>query len=324
LENYGLKAPIAFMIFNRPDTTAAVFAEIAKARPDKLLVVADGPREDHPTDHEKCRQARAIIELVDWECEVHKNYSPVNLGCRRRVSSGLDWVFDTVERAIILEDDVVPHPTFFRFCDELLDKYAEDERVGAICGCNFQNGRKRGLYSYYFSRYAHVWGWASWARAWKYYDVGMQLWEEARDEGYLRSMIPKEQTFNYWTATFQTAYEDKISSWAYPWQFARWLNHMLAVLPQVNLISNIGFGEEATHTRDPFSELADKAVSSMDFPLIHPPFVVRHEPADRYTDKKQFHFPGLWSKFRRVIQLIRNRDFRVLFGKIAARLKLVI
>lgn len=128
MENDGLKAPIAFMIFNRPNTTAAVFAGIAKARPDKLLVVADGPVEDHPTDHEKCRQARAIIELVDWECEVHKNYSPVNLGCKRRVSSGLDWVFDTVGRAIILEDDVVPHPTFFRFCDELLDKYADDAR----------------------------------------------------------------------------------------------------------------------------------------------------------------------------------------------------
>jgi hypothetical protein len=152
----------------------------------------------------------------------------------------------------------------------------------------------------------------------------MQLWEVARDEGYLTGMIPKDKTLNYWTATFQAVYEGKIDTWDYQWTFSRWLNHMLAVLPQVNLISNIGFGEEATHTRDPFSELAYKALSSMDFPLIHPPFVVRHEPADRYTDELQFHVPGLRSKISCVSRLIRNRNFRILLGKIAARLTLLV
>ncbi|MGO9566318.1 MAG: glycosyltransferase family 2 protein [Desulfomonilaceae bacterium] len=345
-ESHVLKSPVAFLIFNRPDTTARVFAEIAKARPAKLLVVADGPREDNPADYEKCQQARAIIDQVDWECEVHNNYSPANLGCKRRISSALDWVFDTVEKAIILEDDVLPNPTFFRYCDELLEKYAEDERVGAICGCNFQNGRKRDRYSYYFSRYPHVWGWATWAHAWKHYDVDMQLWEAALAEGYLRGMFRNEHTLEYWTATFQAVYEGKIDTWDYQWAFACWLNNMLAVLPQVNLITNIGFGEEATHTADPFSETAGKTASSMTFPLVHPPFVMRHETADEYTDEQQFYLPGwrnvsnaecplcklrerccsgqVWTKIRRVIQLIRKRDFRVLFGKIAARLKLEI
>jgi hypothetical protein len=324
MSSYSVKSPVSFLIFNRPDTTARVFAKIAIARPSKLLVVADGPRDGHPEDYERCQQARAIIDQVDWDCEVHKNYSTVNLGCKRRVSSGLDWVFNTVERAIVLEDDVLPDQTFFRYCDELLERYAEDERVGTISGCNFQNGQKRGLYSYYFSRYTHVWGWASWARAWKHNDVDMQLWPVVRKEEYLRGMIPNEQTLDYWTATLQTVYEGKIDTWDYQWQFACWLNHMLAVLPQVNLISNIGFGKEATHTADPFSAVADRITSSMDFPLVHPPFVMRHELADRYTDTQQFHVPSLWSKIRRVSNLIRSRNFRILFGKIATRLKLEI
>ncbi len=155
---YQVETPVAFLVFNRPDLTARVFAEIAKVRPKKLLVVADGPRPKRPEDSEKCAAVRSIIDQADWDCEVLKNYSDTNLGCRHRVSSGLNWVFDTVDRAIILKDDVLPHPTFFRFCDELLDRYADDERVGAICGCNFQDGMKRGPCSYYFSRYNHVWG----------------------------------------------------------------------------------------------------------------------------------------------------------------------
>lgn len=121
MSNYQLKTPVAFVIFNRPDTTKKVFAEIAKARPPKLLVIADGPRADHLDDAEKCTTARAIIDRVDWDCEVLTNYSDINMGCKRRVSSGLDWVFDIVEEAIILEDDCLPHPTFFRFCEELLE-----------------------------------------------------------------------------------------------------------------------------------------------------------------------------------------------------------
>src|SRR5665648_587346 len=169
MSNFQLKTPVAFIIFNRPETTRRVFAEIAKARPTKLLVIADGPRATHPDDAEKCAVVRAIIDGVDWDCEVLKNYSDVNLGCKRRVSSGLDWVFDTVEEAIILEDDCLPHPTFFRFCEEMLAKYRDDKRIAMISGDNFQFGKKRTEYSYYFSRYTHIWGWASWRRAWDNY-----------------------------------------------------------------------------------------------------------------------------------------------------------
>ena len=157
-ENWQLTTPVVFVIFNRPDTTAKVFEAIRQAKPPKLLVIADGARIDKPGEAKKCAAARAIINQVDWQCEVLTNYSDVNLGCRKRVSSGLDWVFEQVEEAIILEDDCLPHPTFFRYCQELLEKYRDDEHIMMISGNNFQFGRKRNEYSYYFSHYSHIWG----------------------------------------------------------------------------------------------------------------------------------------------------------------------
>jgi hypothetical protein len=165
MADFQLTTPVAFLIFNRPDTTAKVFEAIRQAKPPKLLVVADGPRPDRPDDIEKCKAARGVVEQVDWDCEVLRNYSDVNLGCKKRVSSGLDWVFNTVEEEIILEDDCLPHPTFFRFCEELLDYYRHDERIMVISGDNFQFGRNCTEYSYYFSRYNHCWGWSTWRRS---------------------------------------------------------------------------------------------------------------------------------------------------------------
>lgn len=154
--DWRLTTPVAFLVFNRPDTTIRVFEEIRRARPPKLLVVADGARADRPGEAEKCAQVRAIVEQVDWECGVLKNYADDNMGCKRRISSGLDWVFANVEEAIILEDDCLPHPSFFRFCEELLRRYRDDERVMMISGDNFQFGKKRTDYSYYFSKYPHI------------------------------------------------------------------------------------------------------------------------------------------------------------------------
>lgn len=190
MTNWQLQTPVVFFIFDRPDTTARVFAEIARGKPPKLLLVADGPRPDHPGEAEKCAAARAVVEQVDWPCEALTDYAETNLGCRRRVSSGLDWVFATVEEAIILEDNCLPHPTFFRFCEELLERYRDDERVMRISGGNHKFGRKIGTDSYYFTRYAHVWGWASWRRAWRYYDVNMKSWMSATDKRAFLDVFP--------------------------------------------------------------------------------------------------------------------------------------
>lgn len=282
-----LQTPVAFIIFNRPETTERVFAEIAKAKPQKLLVIADGPRADRPEEAERCRAARAIIDKVDWDCEVLTNYSEVNLGCKRRISSGLDWVFDTVEEAIILEDDCLPDPSFFRFCEELLEKYRDDERIGIISGDNFQFGRRRTEYSYYFSRYPHIWGWASWRRAWKNYDVEMKLWPEIRDGKWLGDLLETKKSRWYWKHTFDMVYKGKIDTWDYQLTFHCWTQNALSVVPNVNLISNIGFGRDAVHTKVK-NIFAEMQTEPMGDPIMHPAFILRDSRADRFVEDKMF------------------------------------
>jgi hypothetical protein len=306
MADFQLTTPVAFLIFNRPDTTARVFEAIRQAKPPKLLVVADGPRPDRPDDVEKCKAARAIIDKVDWDCAVLTNYSDLNLGCKNRVSSGLDWVFSLVEEVIILEDDCLPHPSFFRFCQDLLDYYRDDERIMAISGDNFQLGRKRTEYSYYFSRYNHIWGWASWRRAWQYYDVKMRLWQEIRDCNWLEYILGEGQSVKYWTKIFQSAYDGKIDTWGYRWTFACWIQNGLTILPNVNLVSNIGFGEGATHTSSSKSKVANLPVEEMIFPLKHPPFLLRHVEADDFTHNNIFYVSLLSSLSRKLAKVFIN------------------
>jgi hypothetical protein len=282
-----MNVPVALIIFNRADTTARVLAEIAKARPSKLLVIADGPRADHPDDAEKCLAARAAIDRVNWDCEVLTNYSEVNLGCGARPSSGLDWVFENVAEAIILEDDCLPHPTFFPFCAELLERHRDDERVMMISGDNFQFGRKRTQYSYYFSRYTHTWGWATWRRAWRYFDREIKLWPALRETPWLLDALGDERAADYWGQLFDRM-EQMPSVWDYQWAFACWSQSGLTILPNTNLISNIGWGEDATHTKLADNPSANIPTSEMLFPLEHPPYVVRDREADQFTFERLF------------------------------------
>jgi hypothetical protein len=304
---WKVKTPVAFIIFNRPETTEKVFAEIAKAKPPKLLVIADGPRPDRPDEKEKCTETRAIIDRVDWDCEVLTNYSDVNLGCKMRVSSGLDWVFDTVEEAIILEDDCLPHPTFFRFCEELLEKYRDDERIAMISGDNFQFGKKRTDFSYYFSRYTHIWGWASWRRAWNNYDVNMAAWPEICDEQWLCDCLQNKKVVRYWTKVFENVFQGKIDTWDYQWIFACWIQSALTILPNQNLVSNIGFSSGATHTNR-HTQYAEMSTTPMKFPLSHSSYILRDEKADMITEKNMFSshplFPRAIDKFKTIINLI--------------------
>jgi len=304
MTKWKLDTPVAFIIFNRPDTTAQVFAEIARAQPPRLLVIADGARSDRPGEAELCAATRAIIEGVDWDCEVKTQYADRNMGCRQRVSSGLDWVFDNTEAAIILEDDCLPDPSFFRFCEELLERYRDDERIAQISGDNFQFGRRRSADSYYFSRFNHIWGWASWRRAWKNYDVSMAAWPQARNEGWLQDILGDSHQARYWTKVFQRVVNGEIDTWDYQWVFASWVSNALTIIPNTNLISNIGFGPAATHTtRD--SQFANMRTEAMKFPLRHPGFVIRDTQADQATFKRVLN-PSLaaraLSELKRVIQ----------------------
>ena len=291
MSDWQLKTPVAFIIFNRPDTAEQVFAEIAKARPTKLLVIADGPRENRAGETEKCAATRAIIDRVDWDCEVLTNFSDRNLGCKRRVSSGIDWVFEQVEEAIILEDDCLPDPTFFRYCQELLERYRHDQRIGLISGDNFQFGRRRNDDSYYFSKYVHIWGWATWRDRWTgSYDVSMARWPRIRDGGWLADIVGNEREAAFWNKIFERVYRGGIDTWDYQWVFANWVEGRSTILPATNLISNIGFDANATHTTGD-SELANLASHPVTFPLKHPVGVIRNMQADAYSEKKCFQIP---------------------------------
>lgn len=283
-----MQTPVVLIIFNRPEAAEKVLAKIREAQPPRLFVIADGPRQNRVSELENCRAARAIIERVDWNCQVLTNFAEKNLGCQRRISSGLDWVFAQTEEAIILEDDCVPHPDFFRFCEELLDRYRDDRRVMHIGGTNYQFGRRRFPYSYYFSRYNHCTGWATWRRAWNYFDVEMTLWPELRDRGLLNDILSDARAVADWQRAFQMVYEKRIDSWAYCWTLSCWAQSGLTVLPGVNLISNIGFNAQGLHTRNRYSKFANMVVQELEFPLQHPPFIVRDNEADSYTQRNNF------------------------------------
>lgn len=282
-----METPVTFIIFKRPQTTEKVFQAIRQVKPKKLFVIADGPRTDRPGEAEKCEASRAIIDRVDWECEVIKNYADTNLGCATRVSSGLDWVFSKVEQTIILEDDCIPHNSFFRFSEELLEKYQNDTRISSISAQNVQAGQPRTNYSYYFSRYSHCWGWATWKRAWQHYDLNIKLWQEVQAQNLLHDILLDSKAVNYWRRTFQTIYDNPTGiTWDYQWTFACWMQGSLSITPNVNLVANVGVGADATHfTSDKEFSFINLPTQSMEFPLKHPPYIIRNVEADTFTQK---------------------------------------
>lgn len=272
-----LATPVVFIIYKRPATTQRVFEVIAQARPSTLLVVADGPRAHE--DAAPCAAVRAIINAVDWDCEVLTEYADANLGLKRRVSSGLDWAFAQVDEAIILEDDCLPDVTFFRFCEELLARYRDEPGIMHISGDNFLKGRVPIDASYYFSRYPHVWGWATWKRAWQHCDVDMELWKDSATRQGVLSQFRSRNERNFWRYTWARAAAGKLDTWDAQWAFACLARGGLSLLPDRNLVSNIGAGVDATHTRR--RRLTDAMPTyPMDFPLRHPSAIVRHEAAD--------------------------------------------
>lgn len=295
-----LQTPVALFIFNRPQATQRVFAEIARAKPRHLLIVADGPRTAE--EAEQCAAARAIINQVDWDCELLTDLAETNLGCKLRMFSGLNLAFTRYEEAIILEDDCLPQPSFFRFCAELLEHYRHEPRVMLISGNNFLPPRlqRRVRDSYYFSQIPHTWGWASWRRVWELYDLQIERWPGLRASDWLarRSSDPRFKT--YWERVFDESFRRKTNAWDFQMTFTCWLHEGLSALPRVNLVSNIGFGDDATHTKDPHSLFANWPVGELPFPLKHPTQLERSVAADEFTFRQNFlgqtEPPPLWQR----------------------------
>jgi hypothetical protein len=282
---HPLKTAVLFLIFNRPDTTKQVFEAIRKAKPPRLYVAADGPRAEKAGEAEKVEQVRRIATQVDWNCEIKTLFRDKNLGCRVGVSSAIDWFFENEEEGIILEDDCLPNQSFFWFCDELLERYRDDTRVMQICGSNFLNGWQRNDESYYFSQYGPIWGWASWRRAWAYYDVHMKLWPEVKEKKVYLDFCDGKREISYRLNLYDKLFAGEIDTWDYQWGFAKMINSGLSVTPNVNLISNIGFGREGTHVTIGDSLFANMRTIAIHFPLKHPKFICR----DRISDKRYFN-----------------------------------
>jgi hypothetical protein len=292
-----LGSPILFLIFNRPDTTRRVFEVIRRVKPRKLFIAADGPRPNKEGEMQRCLDTRRVVSEVDWDCEVQTLYREQNLGCGLAVSQAISWFFEHVDQGIILEDDCLPDPSFFTFCSHLLDYYKDEEEVMHISGNNFQNGIRRGEASYYFSRYVHVWGWATWKRAWTKYDFKLCTFEN-REE--LRALVRDNQELTYWENAFTAVKRGDIDTWDIQWVHAVWKNEGLAILPNVNLVSNIGFGEYATHTfeENPLVKLKADSIQT----VTHPATKTINSEADRYFFRNILSPPpSLWSMVRQFV-----------------------
>jgi FkbM family methyltransferase len=272
-----MNTAVVFIIFRRPEATRRVWERIRAARPRQLFVIADGGR--NADEWRKCNAARELVAEVDWPCAVHRNYADINLGCRERVFSGLDWVFAQVEEAIILEDDCLPDPTFFRFCEELLARYRDDARVMTIGGHNFQQGRRYGSTSYYFTAYAYIWGWATWRRAWRLCDKQMSGWPAFMSTGRIGHYFPTPEERSHWTAILDRAYHGEWA-WGHRWWFTQLAHAACGICPQVNLVENIGFGDDSTHTGITSAGVLPLKAQAISLPLRHAEVVTPCRKAD--------------------------------------------
>jgi hypothetical protein len=291
----SLDIPVLFVIYRRPGATRRVFEAIAAAQPRRLFLSADGPAT--MGDREACDDTRAIVSRIDWECEVSRDFSDRNLGLNRRMISAIDWVFRESESAIVIEDDCLPHPDFFRFCSLMLERYRHDARVLHVSGECYR--AERAEHSYFFSKYPLAWGWATWRRAWSLFDAAMTTWPHIRMQPAAQAFFDSEDERAYWTSTFDLLHWQQLTgrmgSWDYAWYYACMM-HGLSIHPAVNLVSNIGSGPLASHTLD-LGDLSNRPTSSLDEPLRHPPSIVRDRQADLDTFDRRF--PGAVLKRQR-------------------------
>ncbi|MBP5351030.1 MAG: hypothetical protein J6Y56_03620 [Fibrobacterales bacterium] len=269
------RAPVAFFIFRRPETTERVWARIREAEPKRLYLCADAARPDREGEAERVAAARRIVETVDWECDVHRIYADRNMGCRDRVVSGLNEIFQTEERVIVLEDDCLPDLSFFRYCDELLDQYAGNDRVLAVCGFNPGAETLSLEESYSFSRNPACWGWATWKRAWRLYDDSMSCWSAPRRKDGILARNP--ELCRFLDRMVRATESKQVDSWANRWLLSALDNDALSCVPRVNLVRHLHSAAGATHVTEDIGIPA----ASLGFPLVHPQTIQRNVALDR-------------------------------------------
>ncbi len=285
--NKAFDTPVALIVFNRPELTRKVLEKIREVRPKKLYVFSDGPRADKPLDAELVLACRRQIDEIDWDCEIVRDYADKNLGCRERVVTGLSKVFNQEDKAIILEDDCLPSLSFFYFTEALLNQYADDARVGSIGGTLPTGISAPSDESYFFSQYPQIWGWGTWSRVWKSYDASITEWANLSKTNFLDGHLHSKKAIENWRWNFDSVFNGEIDTWDYQFVFTMWFHNFLTVIPSTNLISNIGFGPDATHTFDSSNKHSNIASTEMGFPLVHPDFISA-SPVDLLVEKVLF------------------------------------
>ncbi len=291
MKNFSLDKPVLLLIYRRADTTELALNAIRQVKPKRLYVSAAGPA-DH-SDIEHCEAARAVIEKVDWECDVKRNFMTENRGCRLNVAHGISWAFEQEEEVIIIEDDCVATPSFFYFCSDLLERYREDERVMSISGTNFLFGNAPTRDSYFWSRYPNIWGWATWRNAWDLYDHELEKWSSADANGLLTNVIQEWAPRTYWRMVMDFVEDGSLDAWDFVWFASCWMHGGLSAQPSVNLVKNVGFDDRATHTKKP-NKLSRMPVSALELPLRHPEILERNQAADRRIEREVYsNLPNL-------------------------------
>lgn len=292
--------PVLFLIFNRPDTTVKVFERIREIKPVKLYVAADGPREGRPDEVMHCKETRSIIDKIDWPCEVKTLFRNNNLGCKIGVSNAINWFFEQEEYGVILEDDCLPDLSFFRFCEELLVKYKDDDRIGHIGGnCFFQDVLNDDL-SYGFCSFPHIWGWATWRRVWKNYDINFEYWKEAKhDKNKRQNLLRNLRERLYFSSYISDAINNRnMNAWSVQYLFMLRVQNQLSIYPSVNLVTNIGLNSpNATNTKKSGTKNCIPA-KTISFPLKHPRYMVENQLFNKLVMKNIFF------SYRRIFRYI--------------------
>lgn len=301
-----MKSAVLFLVFNRPDTTRKVFEAIQKAKPPRLYIAGDGPRAERVGERELTDQVRKIATNINWPCEIKTLFRETNLGCKVAVSSAISWFFDAEPEGIILEDDCVPKEDFFLYCDELLERYRDDQRIGLISGTSLTDLRRNHLLwgdeDYVLTRYPSIWGWATWRRVWRDYDVTIEAWPRRILDISALTVNPKLRKLN--KQLFDKVWENSIDTWDYQVSFMLWITGRLSIAPRANLVGNIGFGPEATHTTEINCDMADMSRASDDlwsFPLIAPAHMMPNFAYQQYIENTATR-----SALQRVLERLRQ------------------
>ena len=307
--SWQLQTPVSVFFFRRPDHLRQVMEKVREARPPVLYGVSDGPKSGLSEVQRGVEESRRVFrKSIDWPCRWELLERETNLGSYLSVSRGLDWVFQRVGETIVLEDDTVPETSFFRFASELLEKYRDDPRVGAICGNNYDDPKDwPGEASYRLTRYHHSWGWGTWKRAWDCFDREEKLLAEMPRIKKENWMKLSRTEWAYWERCFQRTYARKLDAWDYRWTLSLWQHRLFCIVPRTNLVRNIGFDQHATHTMEAdFANLQMHTVNPLSFPLNFPDDKGPNTRLDDHIFQSHYQVlegrRNLWQKIRDRIQ----------------------